>query len=134
MKSTDNFKIDVINRQTIDNDTDTICENSRGSLREGDGKFYLMYRTESQTVMIKITEGRINVKRTGEYCSDMEYIKGKHTAFPYKTPYGIIDMEIITHDIRYRLDSNGGEIQLVYDIITSGDKMSNKMEIRITKI
>ncbi len=122
----------VTNRQIIDGDTEIISEKGMGSLRCKDGKYYVMYKTDTATVMIKLCDGKANVKRTGASSSDIDYIKGKKTQFSYSTPYGEIKMELFTKSVDCSLSLNGGIIRLMYDLFTGdGGFIENYMEINI---
>ncbi len=127
MKNTDKFEITVINCQINNGETDYIRERGTGSLRIKDSKYYIMYKTDTATVMIRLEGEYANVKRTGESSSDMDYRPGKTTAFEYSTPYGIMKMELFTKKLDYTLDEKGGAIQIQYDLCD----IENNMEISI---
>ena len=126
-KNTDKYTVSVTNRQINGGDTEYITESGDGSLRISDGKYYIMYRTDTATVMIKIDGDRANVKRTGESRSDMDYCRGKVTQFDYNTPYGTMKLELFTKKLEYKLDKCGGVIKLQYDLCD----IENNMEIVI---
>lgn len=124
-KNTDKFTVTVINRQVNNGETDCIRENGTGSLRVKDGKHYVMYKTDTATVMIRLEGDSANVKRTGESSSDMSYIAGKTTHFEYNTPYGTMHMEVFTKRLEYELNATGGVIKLQYELCD----IENNMEI-----
>lgn len=126
-KNTDKFIVSVVNRQVNNGETDYIRESGTGSLREKDGRYYLMYKTDTATVMMRIEGDCANVKRTGESSSDMDYKPGKSTAFEYKTPYGTMQMEIFTKKLEYTLDEKGGVIDIKYELCD----IENNMHISI---
>lgn len=126
-KNTDKFTVTVINRQVNNGDTEYISESGTGSLRVKDGKYYIMYRTDTATVMIRLEGDSANVKRTGESSSDMDYIAGKATHFEYNTAYGTMQMEIFTKRLEYELNATGGVIKLQYELCD----IENNMEIVI---
>lgn len=126
-KNTDKFVVAVTNRQVNNGEIDYIRENGTGSLRIKDGKYYLMYKTDTATVMIRIEGNKANVKRTGESSSDMDYSPGKTTAFDYKTPYGMMKMELFTRKLDYSLDENGGVIRIQYELCD----IENDMKITV---
>lgn len=132
-KNIDRFKVTVCNCQIIDGERDIICETGIGSFRIDNKKVYLMYKPEGTTVMIKLSDGTASVKRLGENSSDIKYTVGKRTELSYKTPYGIIDMQIDTKKAEFSGDASGGVISLVYDIYTGGAEIENIMEIKIEK-
>lgn len=100
----------------LDGDVEYIKESGSGSLREGNGKYYVMYKTENATVMIKVDGECVKVKRTGDARSDMDYKCGKTTHFMYNTPYGAMEMELFTKKLEYSLNSEGGTINLKYSL------------------
>ncbi len=124
----------MTNHQTIDGETDIISETGTGSFRETDGKWYIMYKTGEVSVMLKIEGEKVHVKRSGEYGSDIDYIKGEKTAFSYTTPYGIMDMELYTKDIKYTMSVFGGVVILEYQLYAGSGIIENKMEIKIVAI
>lgn len=129
MKNTDGYIITVTNCQINNGDTDRITEMGKGSLRIKDGRYYIMYKPENVTVMIRIDGDVVNVTRTGEVRSCMEYRLGKTTKFMYNTPYGEMAMEITTKMLAYDIGDCGGEIHLKYDLCG----IDNNMEISIRK-
>ena len=130
MENTDRYIVNVCNIQTIDNEPDTITESGEGSLRCKDDTYYISYNTDSGKVLMKLEKGRANVKRLGDYNSDIEYKEGRRTAFSYNTPYGLMKMEIDTKRVEYSLSDAGGFIRLEYDLYAGG-RIENKMEIKI---
>ena len=127
LKNTDRFEIEVINRQVNNGETDYIRESGTGSLRIKDGRYYLIYKTDTATVMIRIDGDTANVKRTGESSSDMDYKPGRTTAFEYNTPYGNMRMELFTKKLDYTLDETGGVIKIQYELCD----IDNNMQISV---
>lgn len=93
-----------------------------------------MYKTGDVSVMIKIDGERAHVKRSGEYGSEIDYIKGKRTSFSYTTPYGIMDMGLYTKEIKLSMSVFGGVVVLEYDLYAGTGTIENKMEIKIVAI
>lgn len=129
-KNTDKFAVTVTNRQVNGGDTEYITESGNGSLRIKDGKYYIMYKTDTATVMIRLEGDCANVKRTGESSSDMDYKCGQITHFEYNTPYGIMKMELFTKKLEYSVTETGGVIKLQYELCD----IENNMEIVIEKV
>lgn len=134
LKNTDKFRMLVTNHQIIDGDEEIISETGTGSARESEGVWYIMYKTDAVSVMLKICGDTAHVKRTGDYGSDIDYIKGKKTQFSYRTPYGVMDMELYTKDIKCSMSAFGGAVTLEYDLYAGSGKIENKMEIKIVAI
>ena len=126
-KNTDKFTVTVVNRQVNNGDTDYIRETGTGSLRVKDSKYYIMYKTDTATVMIRLDGKYANVKRTGESSSDMDYRPGEKTAFDYNTPYGVMQLALFTKKLEYTLDETGGEIKIQYELCD----IENNMQISI---
>ena len=138
MKNTDNeYRIIVSNKQTIDNETDTIEEIAYGSYREKNGKQYIMYKTDGDddkiSSMIKIDRDEVTIKRSGSINSSMVYRVGVKNRFLYEIPYGKIEMEIETHRIISDMDETGGKIELVYTLTVQGEQYFNNMKITVIK-
>ena len=140
MNNTDRaYRIIVSNKQTIDTETDIIEEIAYGSYDEKNGKQYIRYKTEldendtSGTSILILDGNSLTIKRRGHTNSSMVYRAGKKHAFPYETPYGIIDMEIDTERLISDIDENGGVIELVYTLTVQDEKYYNDMKITIAK-
>ena len=129
LKNTNVFTVDVVNRQVNNGDTDYIKETGVGSLRVKDETFFVKYKTDNATVMLKLSCNRAKVTRMGESCSNMEYVLNKTTKFLYNTPYGSMDMELLTKRIDFDLDDTGGKIILKYDLCG----IENNMEITLRR-
>lgn len=127
LKNTDKFTVTVKNRQTNGTDTEYITETGIGSMRSSEGKYYIMYKTDTATVMIKLEKNTANVKRTGDTKSEMNYVCGKTTQILYNTPYGKMEMDLFTKSLKYTLDDLGGVINLRYSLCG----IENDMEIII---
>ena len=139
MKNTDNdYRIIVRNKQTADGETNVIKELAYGSLREKNGKQYILYSLEDDgdtvTSLIKLDGDEVLIKRGGALKTSMEYKAGEKRSFVYETPYGGIDMELETHRVLHDVAENGGEVELVYTLTVQGEKYFNDTKITITKI
>ena len=138
LKNTDNeYRIIVSNKQTIDNETDTIEEIAYGSYHEKNGKQYILYKTDNDgdkiSYVIKIDCDEVTIKRNGSINSSMVYRVGEKKSFLYEIPYGKIEMEIETHRIISDMNETGGEIELVYTLTIQGEKYFNDMKITVVK-
>lgn len=133
MKSTDSFEVRVTNSQTIDGEIEEVSEKGHGSIREKNGVYYIVYKTDSSSVMIKTDGSYVDLTRTGDVSSQMHYEKGKSTSFGYNTPYGTINMNVFTRSIVCRLTPDGGMLRIEYVLETGGDKLYNDIIIKIEK-
>lgn len=132
-KNTKDFKISIVNTQTIDGHTDKISETARGSFRMENGKSYIVYQSGGSSNLLKVDGEVVTLNRTGEYGSKMRYEPGRHTGVAYKTPYGLIKMGLFTRFTEHCLTPDGGMVHLNYTLETNGDKLYNDMIITIER-
>ncbi len=84
-------------------------------VRKGDA-LYLIYE-ESElsgisgfTTSLKVTDGKVRMKRYGEeggIQTAIEFEKGHRFTGWYETPFGAIEMEVLTNDIDNKLNPEG---------------------------
>lgn len=138
LKNTDNeYIITVVNKQTIDGHTVEISETACGSFYEKNDKQYILYKIESDgdriSVMIKIDNDAVIIKRSGSVQSSMEYRIGGKRSFLYRLPYGEIEMELETQQIISSLTPQGGKVKLVYTLSMQGEEYYNDTEITVKR-
>lgn len=103
---------------------------TEGKLEERDGSVYLFY-DESEfsgmqgcTTSLKITGDKIKMKRFGESIgidTEIEFEKGKRFKGYYDTPYGSVEMEVLTNDVINNLEKEGkGSLNIDYHISLKG--------------
>lgn len=133
-----NAKIRVINRQTIDGDTDIIEESGEGIYTCRGDKHYIMYDVNNdgdKSRVTVITEGRnVRIKRAGASGGDMLYNPSKKTAFKYRTPYGVLDMEISTERICNALNAEPKKLRIRYTLTMQGQRTYNDTEIYVYEL
>ncbi len=139
MKNTDtDYRVIVRNKQTMDGETSVIEELAYGTLREKNGKQYILYALEDDggeiSSLIKLDGDEVLIKRGGAVKTSMEYKAGTKRSFVYATPYGGIDMELETHRVLSDVTENGGKVELVYTLTVQGEKYFNDTKITVTKI
>lgn len=116
---------------------------SDAKMYEKAGARYLLY-DESEfsgfpgcKTTLKLTDNSIRMKRIGgeegSFGADLVFEKGKRFTSIYETPYGSIDMEVLTTDIKSNLNKDGyGKIVLGYDISLKGlEEGRNELAIEI---
>jgi uncharacterized beta-barrel protein YwiB (DUF1934 family) len=138
LKNTDNeYIIAVVNKQMIDGHTEEISETACGSFYEKNDKQYILYKIESDgdriSVMIKIDNDAVIIKRSGSVQSSMEYRIGGKRSFLYRLPYGEIEMELETQQIISSLTPQGGKVKLVYTLSMQGEEYYNDTEITVKR-
>ncbi len=101
---------------------------------------YLIYKEtnlsgiEGCTTSLKVTEDTIHMKRFGSASSEIHFQKGKRFNTHYNTPYGNVEMEVVTKKIENALNKScaSGFLNIEYDISLSGlTEGRNKLNIEI---
>ncbi len=103
---------------------------TEGRLYEKDGATYLVY-DESEfsgfpgcTTCLKLMGDTIEMKRDGKdvgYGMEIEFKKGKRFFSKYETPYGVLDMEVLTNNVINNLTPEGqGNIDIDYHVSLDG--------------
>ncbi|MDR2486525.1 MAG: DUF1934 domain-containing protein [Clostridiales Family XIII bacterium] len=79
---------------------------------------------EGCTTSLKITGDKVRMKRYGEdvgFDTAIEFEKGKRYNGWYDTPFGSIEMEVLTDDVRSTLKSSGeGGLEVDYHVSLKG--------------
>ena len=102
------------------------------------GTHYLLYEetmegfTETTKNLVKVRHNFMEIRRKGTVNVTMTFEKGKeHTAL-YKTPFGILEMEFDTKEVRVDAVGKCMEIYAEYVLGTNGAAMADcKMQMRI---
>lgn len=117
---------------------------TEGKLYEKGDSTYLIY-DESEfsgfpgcKTTLKLTGDCIRMKRIGsEVGFGMEFIfeKGKRFNSKYHTPYGNLDMEVLTNDVVNNLSKEGiGDIDIDYHVSLNGmAEGRNRLKIEVTQ-
>lgn len=97
---------------------------TEGRFYEKDDSIYLLYDEsdfsgmEGCTTSLKITGDKVRMKRYGDTISlDMaiEFEKGKRFKGFYDTPFGAVEMEVLTNSVINRIESGAGKGSLDID-------------------
>lgn len=104
---------------------------TEGQLYEKNGSVYLLYKEselsgmEGCTTSLKVTGDTVRMKRFGHMLpidTVMEFQKGKRYEGYYDTPYGAVEMEILTHNVKnnLRFSEGSGSLDIDYAISLRG--------------
>lgn len=96
-------------------------------------KAYILYKSEGITAKIHAEDDKVIITRMGEFSNEMIYKNGEEQTFFYKTPYGEIEMKLLTESVFVKLDDNGGKIELKYKLFFSGNENKNRVVIFVRK-
>ena len=134
----------ITGRQFSENDEDRMEFITEGKLYERNGAKYLMY-DESEfsgfpgcKTTLKLTDGCIRMRRVGSSAgtgTELVFEKGKRFSSRYHTPYGNLELELLTNDIVNNLTEDGfGNIDIDYQVNLGGiAEGRNKLKIEVTQ-
>lgn len=100
-----------------------------GDFYKKESCYYVIYdETEisgmkGTTTTIKIFPDKIMLIRMGTTSSKMTFKKDLRDLNLYNTPYGTLELEIITKELDINVDDNGGDISINYEMLVSGKEM-----------
>jgi uncharacterized beta-barrel protein YwiB (DUF1934 family) len=105
---------------------------TEGKFYEKRNAIYIVYKEtelsgmDGCTTTLKLTKGKISMKRFGTSTSEMIFERGKRHAANYSTPYGNFDMEVLTKNMIYTIsDANKGNVFIEYEVRLQGMFGSN---------
>lgn len=115
---------------------------TEGKLYAKNGKWYLLYDEsevsgqEGCKTTLKFDENTLRMKRSGRDLGRytvMEFERGKKYSSLYDTPFGSIEIEMLTNKLETNLSAEGtGTIDVDYDICLKGlTEARNKLNIEI---
>ena len=73
------------------------------------------------SVTVKISDGKVTVRRNGDFSSKMVYKCGERTEFIYCTPYADFPVVIDTNDITFDSDEYKAELTINYSLNIQGE-------------
>ncbi|MGI6211472.1 MAG: DUF1934 domain-containing protein [Anaerovoracaceae bacterium] len=113
-----------------ENQDDRIEFVTDGRLYERAGSIYLIYDetelsgTPGCTTSLRLKDGSLRMKRSGKdvgYNTEILFEKGKHYLSEYETPYGSLDVDVLTNDVRHtRAEDGSFRIDVDYQISLGG--------------
>ncbi|AFS77242.1 calycin-like domain-containing protein [Gottschalkia acidurici 9a] len=123
---------------TSDGEEDTMELTTRGKFYEKLGSYFIVYDEseisgmEGATTTLKIQGRKVLMKRFGTSNSSMIFERGKKHTCEYATPYGNMDMDVVTNHIDVDVNENGtGKIEIKYKLNIMGSEVNNKLSVDI---
>jgi uncharacterized beta-barrel protein YwiB (DUF1934 family) len=113
---------------------------SEGQLFKSGNEWNLTYKEaresgldESFTTIHMHEDGTVSLDRIGVNQMKMEFVKGKKHIARMDTPHGVLDIGILTNQVKINMNENGGKIALSY-IINLNDEypVQTKMTMQVT--
>lgn len=103
---------------------------TEGTLQKSEGRIYLTYDESEFTGMqgcetrLTLADGIVKMTRHGEAVgidTEICFEKGKRYSGYYDTPYGPIEMEVLTNELINTVNAEkGGRVDIDYDISLKG--------------
>lgn len=139
-----NAWITLSGRQTIDGEEDNFELTTAGKYVKQGEKYYISYEGseitgyDKSTTTLKIKENNVSMIRFGEdgaAASQMIFEPNRQYTGIYKTPYGSLNVDIYTNQMRVEVDDDGGEVELDYVIqLNSAQSVKNHLRVYIRKV
>ena len=87
-----------------------------------------------QPITITLEDDTLMMERGGDYATQMIFRRGQRYEGQYDTPFGSMDLALFCTRLKTRLDEEGGEISLHYQMDLNGQfAAAHKMEIRLMR-
>lgn len=124
------LKIKATQRDAAGETTEQLT-NFIGEYFKRSGKFYVRYDDDTihdnakVKTLLKFDDSSLLVKRQGIINSEQRFETGKAAIAAYKTPYGTLDLEIITKDLWADLKANKHTLDISYALNINGAKQSD---------
>ena len=100
-------------------------------------KIYLQFKEvlaeemDAVPTLLIVENSGVRLHRKGDVGGDMFFVAGKRTAVAYRTPMGMLDLEIDTKRADVFISEDTLEIELKYNLITNEEILSEiEMNIR----
>lgn len=122
-------KIQVYDKQIYEEHEDINEMQFEGQTTFKNNSIYVTYKDPEMgvTTIIKIKNGVVFVKRLGALKGDLEFNKQQPHKTIYYTPYGEMEIEIITKECDLFFLEKGIKIYIDYKIIMQGKKISDNI-------
>jgi uncharacterized beta-barrel protein YwiB (DUF1934 family) len=121
-----------------DNEDEKVEVVTPGSFSKKGDTFYAIYDEteisgmEGTTTTLKIADNKFSIIRMGSTNAEMEFQKSKPNVSLYDTPYGTLELNINTRDLNIKVDEDGAEVYVRYNLSISGMKaQSTTLNIKI---
>jgi uncharacterized beta-barrel protein YwiB (DUF1934 family) len=72
------------------------------------------------TTTLTMLNDKFVLEREGNISAKMDFKKGETSVSLYNTPYGVLDLQIHTEDLKVEVNENGGDITAKYSMELAG--------------
>lgn len=123
--------INIVGKQTNEcGETDTQEFVTAGKFYRKDDAYYIIYNEsevtgmEGTTTSLKIQHGLVTLNRMGKNEQKMIFQPGVQHKSQYGTPYGLMQIAVISSVVEVDLTDTGGSINLEYELEVENRKIS----------
>lgn len=112
-----------------ENGEDIIRSESEGNcLIEENGIMLRYYEMQNNGyASLILTEGLVDLKRSGETEARFTFIDGKLISCTYKTSNGMLDFSIFTHRQTFVVDEKGGRFEACYSMLAAEKQVADNV-------
>ncbi|WP_069999325.1 DUF1934 domain-containing protein [Cellulosilyticum sp. I15G10I2] len=123
------INIKVYDKQTYETHDDTKETEFQGQLAFRNESVYITYKDDEMSVstIIKTKNGIVSVKRQGALKGNLEFDTEKPHTTIYYTPYGEMEIQIITKKCEVYILEKGIKIYIEYKILMQGKLISDNI-------
>lgn len=121
--------IETLLVSNTENGEDIIRTESKGGCLIEENGIMLRY-SESQnngTAVLLLTEGLADLKRHGDTEVRMTFVEGKLIPCTYKTPNGMLDFSLFTHEQTFDINKQGGRFKARYTMLAAGKQVADNV-------
>lgn len=87
----------------------------------------------TQTRVSLFPNGRVVLSRTGSVEMELEFVKGDQRVEAKSTPYGPVRFSVLTHEVKGKMNEEGGAIELGYSLgFDNRHTISTKLQLQVT--
>lgn len=130
--------VTVKSKQLVDEEEENIEMITPGKFYKKENAYYIVYDEteisgmEGTTTTVKIGRDEVSLIRFGTTSTKLNFKKGIKDISLYRTPYGVMELEIEPSLVDVDIDDNGGEIMLMYLLDAGGQQITtNELYIKI---
>ena len=122
-------QITVYDKQVYPTHSDEAENKFSGNLTFKNESIYITYKDQEQgiTTVIKTKDNMVSVKRIGAMKGNLEFDSNKPHKTLYSTPYGDMEIEIVTNKCDIYFLTKGVKIYIEYKIMMQGEKVSDNI-------
>ena len=123
--------IEIKSIQKVGDQEDNVDVIARGFHTAENGEHFIEYEefdseTDDKTKSsIRFREGRAEVVRKGNMTGNLTFDVGEKNETTYSTPFGDLNMDIITNDIQIDEKDKQINLKIVYELFAQNEKVSD---------